>query len=225
MSGLTGGWANYGIAAPAFKKADAAARAQFATAGVAWAKGYTASPEFKAAYAKLREQRKPTEPTFTDTPEEVLAKQKAEQDKNFEKSKKSLEAMAPDIRKQVEEGLKQAEAAMKQMDTPEMRKMQLDGIRMQREGEMQSYKDDLAKWQQEYPENPVPVIAKRLKAFLDLSATVDFDAKLAPRGDKMVFVNPEYERKSSEWKVCYRAGRDAVQAARTAAEAWLAELK
>jgi hypothetical protein len=225
MTGVTGGWVNYGAAASAFKKADAAARAQLVSGAIAWAKAYAASPEFKAAYAKVREERKPRAPEFKDTPEDVLAKQQAEQDKNVAEMKKALEGMAPDVRKQVEEGMKQAAEAMKQMDTPEMRKMQLDGIRMQREGDMQSYKDALAKWQQEYPDTPGPMIAKRLKTFLDTSATVDFDAKLQPKGDKMVFVNPQYEGKSSEWKVCYRAGREAVQAARTAAEAWLAELK
>ena len=229
MTGVTGGWINTGIAAAAFKKADDALRAQFAAGAIAWAKAYTGSAEFTAAYAKLREERKPQQPVYTDTPEEALAKQlakeKTESQKNAEEMKKALESMPPDVRKQVEEGMKQAAAAMAQMDTPEMRKMQLDGIRMERESRQARYTADMAKWEEEYPASPAPLIAKRLKAFLDLSASVDFDAKLEPRDGKLRFVDPQYEGKPANWKLCYRAGRPAVEAARVAAQAWLAELK
>ncbi len=39
------------------------------------------------------------------------------------------------------------------------------------------------------------------------------------------FVNPAYEKKPAEWKMAYRAGKPAVDAARTFAKAWLAELQ
>jgi hypothetical protein len=110
------------------------------------------------------------------------------------------------------------------MDTPEMRKMMLDGIHMQREESTRRYQEDLKKWEAEYPESPAPVIAKRLKAFLDLSASVDFDAKVESKNGKMRFVNPEYESKSSDWKLCYRVGKEPVAAARAAAAAWMKEL-
>jgi hypothetical protein len=60
---------------------------------------------------------------------------------------------------------------------------------------------------------------------IDLSASVDFDAKLEPRDGKLRFVDPQYERKPADWKLCYCAGRPAVEAARAAAQAWLAELQ
>jgi len=59
-----------------------------------------------------------------------------------------------------------------------------------------------------------------LQDFLRISATVDFDAEL----DGNVFVKKEYEKKSSWWKMCFRAGRDVVQAAREDAQKWLDEL-
>lgn len=229
MNSLASGSVNIWGAAAAFKKADAAVRAQLVTGALAWARTYTASPEFKTAYTQLREERKPKAPVFKGTPEEelaaMLAKQKADAQKSQEDMKKALESMTPDMRKQVEAGMKEAAAAIAQMDTPEMRKIQLDGLRMQRDAQKTQYAADSAKWEAEYPVNPAALIAKRLRSFLDLSATVNFDAKTEPRDGKLRFVDPQLERKSAEWKLCYRAGRPAVEAARAAAQSWLAELK
>jgi hypothetical protein len=41
----------------------------------------------------------------------------------------------------------------------------------------------------------------------------------------MRFVNQAYERKDGNWKLCYRAGRETVAAVRSAAQAWLKELR
>lgn len=81
-------------------------------------------------------------------------------------------------------------------------------------------KIDKAENEKKYPSNPDELIKKRLSDFLEISATVDFDAEV--RGDR--FVNPEYEKKSHEWKMCYRAGKDVVEAARVEAQKWLDQL-
>lgn len=74
--------------------------------------------------------------------------------------------------------------------------------------------------EKKYPSEPVDMIKKRLTAFLAISATVDFDAQL----QGTMFANPEYEKKSAEWKMCYRAGKPVVEAAREEARKWLDEL-
>ena len=66
---------------------------------------------------------------------------------------------------------------------------------------------------------------KRLREFLDVSGDVNFEAELAPNDDRHRFAEPQYEQKSSAWKLCYRAGKEAVSAARTFATAWLGELE
>ena len=72
-------------------------------------------------------------------------------------------------------------------------------------------------------------VAKRLRQFLEVSATVDFGATLVPcKGSAAhlsCFANPTYEAQSADWKRCYRAGQQPVQAARTFAAAWLRELE
>ena len=40
----------------------------------------------------------------------------------------------------------------------------------------------------------------------------------------MRFENPDYERKDSQWKYMYRAGKPAVDAARSLAQDWLKSL-
>jgi len=75
--------------------------------------------------------------------------------------------------------------------------------------------------EKKYPQDPADMIRKRLTDFLAVSANVDFDAELTPA---RTFVRPEYEKKSSEWKMCFRAGRSVVEAARVEAQKWLDEL-
>ena len=71
------------------------------------------------------------------------------------------------------------------------------------------------------PADPDELIRKRLQEFLDISATVDFDAEL----NGYSFADKRYESKSNQWKMCYRAGREVITAAREEAKKWLAELE
>jgi hypothetical protein len=71
------------------------------------------------------------------------------------------------------------------------------------------------------PSDPEELIKKRLHEFLDVSATVNFDAKVAGYS----FADPIYESKSPQWKACYRAGREVIAAAREEAQIWLKELQ
>jgi len=217
---LTSGVYNPGLPAKAFKLLTPAARANAATLGVQWLKSYAASPEFKQQYAQLRASRKPEAPTFEGSPDDEVKKAADEQKKQLEESKKIIATLPPEQRKAMEEALATAAA----MDTPEMRKMRLDGIKGERIQRTKDYQDQLAVWAKEYPENPNPLIAKRLREFLDLSADVDFAAKLKTENGRQMFENPAYEAKSAQWKMCFRAGKDATTAARTAVQAWLKEL-
>jgi hypothetical protein len=83
-------------------------------------------------------------------------------------------------------------------------------------------KMDKAENEKNYPSDPNELIKQRLTVFLKISATVDFDAEL---NDAHGFKNPEYERKGGQWKMCFRAGREVVAAAREEAQKWLDEIK
>ena len=59
-----------------------------------------------------------------------------------------------------------------------------------------------------------------------MSQGIAFDAKLVPgRSGKMMFADPQYKAKSSEWKLCHRAGRASVAAARAFATQWLRQIE
>jgi hypothetical protein len=221
---INSGVYNPGLPAAAFKLMPAAARGQVAAAGVAWLKTYTTSPEFTQQYAQIRDTHKPSPPEFSGTPDEELKKQDEEQKQQYEESKKAIAALPAAQRAQIEESMKATQALTAGMNTPEMRKMRLDMIVAGRAERTTQYEQELATWKRNFPESSAPVIAKRLREFLAASADVDFAATLTPRSGKMVFENAAYENKPGQWKMCYRAGKEATTAARAAVQAWLKEL-
>ena len=223
LSVINSGIFNPGLPTAAFKLMPAAARAEAATAGVAWLKAHTASAEFTHQYAQIRESHKPTPPEFAGTPEDELKRADDEQKQQAEESKKALTALPADQRAQIEEVMKAGQAAAAQMNTPAMRKMRLDAIKAERAERTTQYQQELTNWTRGYPESAGPVIARRLREFLAVSADVDFAAKLTPRNGKMIFENEAYEQKPGPWKMCYRAGKEATAAARAATQAWLKE--
>jgi hypothetical protein len=221
---ISSGIHNPGLPAKAFKLLPPAARAHMATAGVAWLRIYTASADFMREYAQVRQAHKPTPPKFEGTPEDELKKADDEQARQAEESKKAIAALPEEQRTQIEQAMTAAQAMTARMNTPEMRKMRLDGIASDRADRTKDYEQALAAWTRDYPENPAPVVAKRLREFLAISADVDFAAALTSRNGKMVFENQGYEGKPAQWKMCYRAGKEATMAARAAVQAWLKEL-
>ena len=222
---ITAGVYNPGLPAQAFKLMPPAARAQAATSGVSWLKTYVASPDFKRQYLQVRETHRPSPPEYSDTPEQELQKAEEEQQRQFEESRKAIAALPAEQRAAMEEALRKAADLTAKMNTPESRKLRLDGLKMERVEAAQEYDAALAKWKQEYPDDPRPLIARRLREFLQLSADVDFNATLTKTQDGVSkFENPAYQAKGSQWKMCFRAGREATTAARAAVQAWLTEL-
>jgi hypothetical protein len=107
------------------------------------------------------------------------------------------------------------------MFSADMEKMMLDSYSQQ----MEIYNQQVAEWEAEYPvNNPKKLIKKWINSFLEVSNGVDFNAETKVVNGKTVFVNQTYERKDSNWKLCFRAGKESVESARSFAQKWLAEL-
>jgi hypothetical protein len=218
---ITAGVYNPGLPSTAFKLLPPAARAQTATAGVAWLKAYVNTPDFRQQYDQARQNHKPEAPSWERTPEQELQKLDEDQKQQMAESREAIASLPAEQRKAMEDALKNAADLVAKMNTPESRKMRLDALTAERAEETNEYEATLAKWKQDYPDDPRPVVARRLREFLQLSADVDFAATLNANG---TFQNAAYQAKSSQWKMCYRAGREATTAARAAVQAWLAEL-
>ena len=223
---ISNGLHNPGLPAASFKLLPPPARAQMATAGIAWLKSYTRSAEFKAQYDALRQTHKPRPPAFDGTPEEELRRADEEQKQQAEESRRAIAGLPEEQRRALEQALATSAAALEKMNTPEQRKLRLDEIRAARAERTGEYTDALASWQRAYPDDPSLPVARRLREFLAVSAEVDFDAALTSTEDgRARFANPAYEAKSAPWKLCFRAGREATTAARAAVTEWVREIE
>jgi hypothetical protein len=222
MGAVSAGDVPSGIPADAFKKLPASARAALVTDSIAWAKTYVNTVEFRAAYTQFRASTKPEPPQFQGSAEDEFKAKQAQQAADIAQSRTMLSQLPADQRASLEEMLTRAEQNMK---SPEMQKIIRDNIAAERADQQQGYQKGLADWQSSYPENPQVLVARRLRRFVDTCTNVDFNAQLVPRDGSMVFANAQYEQQSGEWKMCFRAGREAVTAARTAATAWLKEVE
>jgi len=219
---LSSGYFNPSPAAKAVKAAAPASRATLVANAIAWAKAYTESPGFKAEYEKQRQAARPSPPEAKGTVDEELARQAAERRKSLEEMKRNVSQMPPDMRKSMEAAVKEAEANNAKLEKdPQMVAMMRQGLEAQRAEEQQAYKGRLAAYEQQWPADSRRLVARRLQEFLDLTRDVDFGAKLVPSGRLMRFAEPRYEEKPPLWKLCFRTGREATEAARAAAQAWL----
>lgn len=194
-----------------------------------FAKQYTQSDDFKKLYIDYREEKKPTPPEVPKSAEEQRQEQKAEMQKSLKESEENMKKAPADqkpIYKGVIDMLKQQ---LKQLDDPSnpMFGKEMDAMMKQAyDAQMEEHKTKLAEWESAYPTNPTPMIKKWLTDFLEASKDVDFSAELVQgQYGKKVFAKPEYEAKPSNWKMCYRAGKETVQAGRAAAQQWLKDLK
>ena len=59
----------------------------------------------------------------------------------------------------------------------------------------------------------------------DVSKDVVYDAKLIDKEGTKVFADPALETRPKEWKMCFRAGKPATDAARDFAQKWLRDLQ
>jgi hypothetical protein len=209
------------------KAASPAARAAFVKNALSWVKAYTESAAFKADYAKQREAAKPTPQQAKGTADQQVDKALAEQRKGLEETKRNVAKMSPDMQKQMAPAIKQMEETIEQMAKDSgMKNMMKQGYEQQAVSDQKAFQDRMASHEKQYPVDPRVLIANRLRQFLDVSKDIAFDAKLVPGGSGMMrFADPQLENKSAHWKMCYRAGRAPIEAARAFATEWLKQLE
>lgn len=167
-------------------------------------KDYCKSEDFKKAYANKREEAKPTHepPRMT----------------------------AADING-MKESLKELETLLKNPSIKSMPKEVVDSYTKTADGMKVMIADaedptpNKTKWEKKYPVVADTIIKRQLRKYLSLVASVDFNAELTTNKDgKKIFVNKEYEQKSSQWKACFRAGKEVNDAIKSFVQQWLKEL-
>ena len=130
--------------------------------------------------------------------------------------------MPPDQQKQMQDLIASMRQQEAQDDDPAMKQMLATLIAQENLKDKQQDQENLKEFDDDHPTDVNVLVARRLKEFLDISATVNFDAKLT--ADRS-FVDQKDENEIGEWKFLYRAGKPAVDTARAFAQDWLKELK
>lgn len=167
-----------------------------------YAKNYCNSQEFKDLYQQKRMELKPHVQELTPEEKEQGLAMIKEQEELW--SPEILEMLPPEARTSALQSLEESKARIN--------------------GEMTE--DQKKQWDELAPEDPNTSVSRILKNFLDETKDVDFSAttKLNPENKHQVFTNPNYEKKGSQWKACYRAGEELTEAARSFAQQWYSEL-
>lgn len=190
-------------------------------------KQYVNSNIFKIEYQQYRDQAKPTEPSATVKSKEEIRKEKiSETEKSIKSMEESMKTMSADMQKIMQGGVDMQKNMLKEYKDPNSQMIDLfyQGEVMNHQSDLSRYKEDMTKWEMNYPTDHRQIIRARLQKYLTLAATVDFSAELYDKNGKKYFVKHEYEIKNDEWKMIYRAGKEVYDVTKAFAENWLKEL-
>jgi hypothetical protein len=190
-----------------------------------YAKQFASSPEYIKEYMELKENNKPEEKKF-DSPDELRRKTIEQAKEGVRQTEESLKKAPAEMKSIFEKTLESAKQNLKNAEDPNNKYMKSYAENFPRlEQQMkESHQQALKDWEAKYPTNHLLYIKLRLQQFLDATKDIDFNAQLTERNKIKYFVKPEYERKSSWWKLAFRAGKDAVETARSFAEEWKNEI-
>ncbi len=194
-----------------------------------YVKAYVNSKEFDTKYAEFREMEKPEPPKSIGTAEDIAKEQIEHMKKGIAEMEQSMKNVPDDQKDFFKESIKIMCAQLAELEDPNnaMYSDEMDDYYAQSD-EMQNknFEEQLAEWEKEYPVSKNEMVKKWLNKFLEISSDVDFNAELKTNNyGKKIFVNPDYERKSDLWKLCFRSGKETVNAARIFTKNWLKELK
>lgn len=187
---------------PAMRALAVLQRKSAAEALGARAKAYYASEAFRTRWAEYRAP-------FAGGEEQAhhLAKQEAEMKGQIDQAVQQMEQMLPMLPPAQQAEMKKAIAKAKAEKT----KVKAEG----RRGESADAP----------PKDPAVNLKKALRHFLAVTDGVDYGAGISFQNGRKYFSDKALEAKPAEWKMAYRAGREASEGLRTYVRAWLAELK
>lgn len=215
-----------------FRALSSEARVAAVTAGAAFIRTYCESDAFRERYAAMRQSQRPVDITAKTQTDAQVDAQAAESLKALKQMQEAMKNMPPEVRKMAEAAMKEAgatgtvdQAMAESSKAVNKAKEEQKAANAKAAKKIAEHQLSQKEFDQRYPANPERYIAARLREFLDLTASVPFDAPMVSKGGKRYFADPALESKPDLWKRLYRAGKPSVDAARTAASAWLAKLE
>ena len=197
-------------------------RAAVVNALGAAAKAFVGTPDFRSRYAKEVESSLPDDLRPPRSAAEIEKSMRAELQKGLTEMEAAVKDLQGDVRKQAEAALVQVRAELKQQ-------LATVGPAAAQQAAEEKARYEAARSRPPDPgalsPDPRVSLRKALRLFLDETSGVDFAAQTKTVSRMRRFERSDYESKPRSWKMCYRAGREACDAARAFASGWLAELK
>jgi len=209
-----------------FKAASGETRAAMVRAVVAVARTFAGSADFARRYALYRDAQKPQRAEGPRTGAEALSQQQQAMEQAIKQAMENAAQLPADARKQLEDSIADMRKQIAELNADPEYRAAVDQMAAANANQDEAeFAQKLAVFNAEFPEDVDALVARRLRQFLTTCGDVDFDAQLEAGAEKRQrFVNPAYERRSRDWKMCFRAGKPAVDAARAAANEWLKTL-
>ena len=209
----------------AFIAMPPAARVALVNFALNLARTFAESDDFKRRYADHREANGPDPLPEEQTADAILAKQREGFENQVAEMRKLFDQITPEQRATLEEGWNQMRDQLTAMEKGEKR-AEIDGIlKDQRAGQVRQRNELLKEFEKTYPADPRALVAMRLRRFLEATRDVAYDAQLIEKNKKRVFSDEALEGKPAEWKMAFRAGKPATDAARGFAQKWLNDLQ
>ena len=210
-----------------FTAANPQARVAMVNAATTLARAFVESDEFKRRYADHREANGPDPLPAEQTADQVLAKQRADFEKQVEALRKQFadDAITPEQRATLEEGFVAMRAQFTEMETGPRRAEIDSALKTQRAQQVSGHAAATRDFEALFPIDPKALVAMRLRQFLETTRDIDFTARLVDQDKVRKFADPALEAKPASWKMCFRAGKPATDAAREFARKWLADLQ
>ena len=194
-----------------------------------YTKEYINSAEFKKQYDELRKSSMPEEPTLKPlrTIAEIQKEEIAKTEKSIKDMEKTMKEVSADIAKSLAPVLEMQRQNLKDYQNPNNQLFAsiAMGEKYQQENDIKNYNERMERWKRDYPENVNSFVADKLRKMLEATKDIDYKAELVEKYGKKRFVNAAYERKGTEWKQGFRAGKEVTEQAREFARKWLAELQ
>ncbi|HUQ87877.1 MAG TPA: hypothetical protein VM096_09980 [Vicinamibacterales bacterium] len=189
------------------------------------ARSFVESDDFKRRYADHREANGPDPLPEEQTADSIFKKQRDGFENQVTEMRKLFDQITPQQRATLEEGWKEMRQQFDEMEKGERRQQIEANLTAQRAEQVSARDAAMKEFEKTYPADPRGLVAMRLRRFLDVTKDIDYSAQLVDKDKKKVFANTALESKPSEWKMAFRAGKPATDAARTFAQKWLNDLQ
>jgi hypothetical protein len=207
-----------------FKTASSTTRIAIVNFALTLARTFVETEDFTRRYADHREANGPDPLPEEPSVDAILAKQRAGFEAQVDEMRKMFDQITAAQRATLEAGWKDMRAQFADMETGP-RRAELDAaLKEQRAAQVRDREEAMKQLDAAWPPDARTMVASRLRRFLQVSSDVDYGAKLIDKDGTKVFADPALEARPKEWKLCFRAGKPATDAARAFAQKWLADL-